>query len=218
MQKATIRDVSRISNDVVQYTLRLSTGEFHGDSGQYTVIDTEDGQKPITTMLVDGSEAIIAVRIYDETQYLADRAVSDELTVEENLGGNLFLRSSDTPICLLSTGTGISPMLGILQEYIQNGGNRASFVFGEKNRNQRLYAAQLEMMSVLHDIEYRSVLSREQWSRRNGHVQDHIDDLLDIPNCQYYISGVPEMVLETRTYLTRRGIAENMIFIEDYLD
>lgn len=220
MDEAVVTKITEVSPDVKQYTIQLTNSKFSGKSGQYTMIQTSDGNKPYSTMIAGEQKAVLMVRNYDSTQYMSSIGLDDIIRVDSELRGNLFLRNSDKPIALLSTGSGISPLMGITYEYIEKNGDDALFVFGEKNKRQQLYKSIIEQFGVVHNIEHRYVLSREEWSGREGHVQEHIGDIATKQgqNRDIYISGVPDMVLETKSFLTESGVDKERIYVESYLE
>lgn len=226
MDRATIVDISRISPDVRQYTVRLQDKKFDGLPGQHTVISKEDGfRKPYSVLTVKNKRAVFMIR---DTQnggvstYMSERKVGDEINIKSNLTGNLTINSFERPVAFISTGTGVTPMIGMLQEYVQKGQRDAYFVFGDKNTDQLLYKDMLEQYEVIYDVQSTYVLSREEWSGRNGYVQEHIDEVIpDTHNeteIDFYVCGVPQMVVSTKEKLANLGVPEERIHSEGWED
>lgn len=221
MNEAVVKKITDVSPDVKQYTIRLVDGSFSGKSGQYTMVQTPNSERtPYSTMLAGKEKVVLMIRNYQSDEYMANIEVEDRISVETELKGNLYLRSSDRPIALLSTGSGIAPLMGIMYEYIEKNGEDAIFAFGEKNVEQQLYKSIVEQFALIHNIDHRYVLSRESWYGREGHIQEHIRDIATDKeqNRDIYISGVPDMVLETRHFLSESGIDTEQIYIESYLE
>lgn len=225
MEKSEIVDITRLSPDVRQYVVKLEDEEFQGEAGQHTLIQNESGDiKPYSILGVDGDEAILMIRNYGGegvSNYMGEREVGNIIDIEPDLNGNLTLQDSDRPIALLATGTGVTPMIGILNEYIEGGCQEdAVFLFGDKNREQTLYKNMVKQYEVLHDVQSEYVLSREEWHGREGYVQQHIEDVVpDVsPDTErdFYVCGVPKMVVQTKEMLSDLGIPSERIHSEGW--
>ena len=225
MNEAKLVDITRISADVRQYIVEIEDGKFEGEAGQHTLIRNDDGDiKPYSILGVDGDQAILMIRNYGGegvSNYMGEREVGDTIDIEPDLNGNLTLQDSDRPIALLSTGTGVTPMIGILNNYIEEGckGN-AVFLFGDKNKDQTLYKDMIKQYEVLHDVKCEYVLSREEWHGREGYVQQHIEDVVPDVGAEterdFYVCGVPKMVVQTKEMLRDLGVPSERIHSEGW--
>jgi NAD(P)H-flavin reductase len=226
MQEAKIISLTRVSPDVRQYTVELNEGKFDGEPGQHTVIAKSDGfKKPYSALTVDGGRAVFMIRSVAEdgvSGYMSDRKVGDTVQVEPSLSGSLHLENAERPIGLISTGTGLTPMMGILNEYVQKGEEDVEFIFGDKNTDQLLYKDMLEQYELLHNVNSTYVLSREGWNGREGYVQEHIRDIIDDigegSERDFYVCGVPSMVVATKKKLRELGVPEDRIYSEGWED
>lgn len=225
MTEATLVDVTRLSPDVRQYVVELTEGEFDGEAGQHTLIENDDGDiKPYSILGVDANQAILMIRNYGGegvSNYMGEREIGDTIEIEPDLNGNLTLDDPDRPIALLATGTGVTPMIGILNNYIEQGCREdAVFLFGDKNKEQTLYKNMIKQYEVLHDVESEYVLSREEWHGREGYVQQHIEDVIDDvgPDTErdFYVCGVPKMVVQTKEMLEDLGVPSERIHSEGW--
>lgn len=227
MEDATITSSTRISPDVRQYEVTLETGAFDGEAGQHTVIHKpEEGgygteaSRPYSVLGIDDDTIILMIRTYDDgtvSPYMAERDIGDTIHVDRSLSGNLTLQRAARPVVFISTGTGITPMTGMLHEYIDRDGPHATFLFGDINREQLLYKAMLTQLGVTASVDVEFVLSRESWEGRKGYVQTHLDDVFDtFEGRDYYVCGVPAMVVETNEQLHDRGVPEDRIFTEGW--
>lgn len=226
MDEATIVKITRISPDVRQYTVELENGQFDGKPGQHTVISHPDGlRKPYSVLTVDGNRAVFMIRNVGGdgvSNYMSERDVGDTVEVMSSIKGNLYLQDSQRPIALISTGTGLTPMMGLLHEYVKNGEQDVKFIFGDKNTDQVLYKDLLEQYELLYDVESTYVLSRENWSGREGYVQEHIDEVIEDTDSDtsrdFYVCGVPPMVVSTKQKLKELGVPNERIHSEGWED
>ena len=147
-----------------------------------------------------------------------ERDPGDTVEIEE-LGGNLYLRDLDSDVAFVSTGTGITPMMAMVKQYVEEGSGRAHFFFGEKDEEHIIYRETLDQLAAANDdLEVTYVLSEaDDWEGPEGHVQDHLDDYLDdFGSRDFYVCGVPEMVVETQDYLAEHGADDDRVYVEGW--
>lgn len=228
MEDARITQITRVTPDVRQYTIELLDGEFDGVSGQHTAVKRpEDGDgggvKPYSTLAVDGDRLVLMIRTYEDgnvSKYMGEREAGDVVQVSTSLTGSLTLQSTDRPAVFISTGTGVTPMIGILHQYLQDGGEHATYMFGEKTTDQLMYRSMLEQLSVTHDLDVVFATSRETWRGREGYIQESVGDVFgefDVGR-DYYVCGVPRMVVETKDTLGDLGIPPERVHSEGWED
>lgn len=220
---AQVRSVTRISPDCTQYVLGLESGTFDGQAGQHTALRTPAGVKPYSTLVVDGNRIVLMIRAYGTegvADYMADRAVGDLVQVKTDLTGNLTLRGTTRPAVFVGTGTGITPLLGLLHAYVTGSGPKAVVMFGEKTQDQLLYKAMLEQYELVHPVELRLSLSREDWHGHSGYIQEQLPGVVsDIgPDADYYLCGVPAAVVAGKNELDRLGVSPDDVHTEGWED
>jgi NAD(P)H-flavin reductase len=220
---ATIERISRISPDCKQYTIALTEGEFTGETGQHTVLRTEAGTKPYSVLAVDAERITLMIRAYGTdgvADYMAAQSVGETVEVDPALRGNLTLERTDTPAVFIGTGTGITPVIGLLHEYVTSGGPQAVFMFGEKTQEQLLYKSLLEQYELVHPVETRFSLSREDWHGHTGYIQEQLPDVSDTvgTDAEYYVCGVPAAVVATKEKLGELGVPSDRVHTEGWED
>ena len=224
LEEAVIENITRISPDVRQYTLSLKNEKFDGIPGGHTIISQPDGfKKPYSVLCVEGSRALFMIRDVKNggvSTYMAEQEQGDTVLVDPDISGNLYLKNPDRPAALISTGTGITPMMGILQQYLREGESDLYFMFGDKSTDQLLYRETLKQYELLYDATSRYVLSREQWDGLNGYVQEHLYDVIPDTHSEterdFYICGVPPMVVATKEKLRELGVPSERIHSEGW--
>jgi NAD(P)H-flavin reductase len=221
-EPATVTAITDISGDCRQYVLELETGEFDGEPGQHTSLRTpEERVKPYSVLAVDGRRVGLLIRAYGTDgvgDYMRGRAVGDTVTVAPVLRGRLTLRGTDRPAVFVATGTGITPLLGLLHRYLLEGGPAAVFMLGEKSRDQLLYKAMLEQYELIHPVETRFSLSRESWHGHEGYIQEQLDEVVERvgPDADYYLCGVPAAVVDARDRLRELGVPTGNVHSEGW--
>jgi ferredoxin-NADP reductase len=225
----TVSDVHRMTPDVKQFRLVADDHTFEYEPGQHTAVhfenDGEDDSRPYTAANLpggDGNELILAIKRYDDgngSVFMHERTSGDEIEIEE-VDGNLHVRDLDRDAVFLATGTGITPLYPMLKQYAVEGSGEAHLVFGERDREHLIFRESLDQLRVEHeDLSVDYVLSDadEAWNGLTGHVQDHLPDALDdLDGTDFYVCGVPEMVVETGDLLESEGVDEGDIYTEGW--
>ena len=223
LEQATITSITEISPDCKQYILELDEGTFTGEAGQHTAVQTENGVKPYSVLAVDGASIGLMIRAYGTggvADYMDSRSVGDTVQVKPRLTGSLTLRRTDRPAVFVGTGTGITPLIGLLQSYIAEDGPRAVFMFGEKTRDQLLYKPLLEQYELTHPVETRFSLSREDWEGHTGYIQEQLPEVTEAVghDADYYVCGVPAAVVGTKDRLDELGVPSEHVHTEGWED
>ncbi|TYL39403.1 phenol hydroxylase [Natronococcus pandeyae] len=228
---ATVADVHQMTPDVKQFRLVADEHRFEYDPGQHTTIhfetDGEEDARPYTAVNVPGTkQLVLAIKRYDGgtgSVYMHERTPGDEVEIEP-VDGDLSVRNLDRDALFIATGTGITPLYPMIEQYARAGRGDARLLFGERDQEHLIFRESLDQLRAGHDrvsVEY--VLSdadSEAWNGRTGHVQDHLENTLDEldhrDETDCYVCGVPEMVVETREILGTAGIDEERIYTEGW--
>lgn len=221
--EATITRITEISPDCNQYIVKLNKGTFSGEAGQHTAIKTENGVKPYSVLGVDETKIGLMLRAYGTegvADYMNARAVGDTVQVKPELSGSLQLQRTDRPAVFIGTGTGITPLIGLLQSYLTGGGSEAVFMFGEKTQDQLLYKSLLEQYELTSSVTTRFSLSREEWHGHNGYIQEQLPDVIDTvgQDADYYACGVPAAVVAAKNQLDELGVPPTRVHTEGWED
>lgn len=241
--EVTVTSVHQMTPNVKQFVLESDGYTFEFDPGQHTQIhfdrsesptadeavgdggsdEDEEVVRPYTATAMPGSERItLAIKRYPDgtaSTWMHERTPGDTIDVEE-LGGNLHLRDLDSDVAFVSTGTGITPMVAMAKQYVREGSGHAHFFFGEKDEEHIIYRETLDQMAADNpnfDVTYVLSEADDEWSGREGHVQDHLDDVLDdLGGRDCYVCGVPQMVVDTQEYLDERDVDDDSVYVEGW--
>lgn len=223
LEQATITSVTRTSPDCKQYIVELNQGTFSGEAGQHTALRTENGVKPYSVLAVDEARIGLMIRAYGTdgvADYMDNQSVGDTVQVKPRLTGSLTLRQTDSPAVFIGTGTGITPLIGLLQAYILDDGPQAVFMFGEKTQEQLLYKSLLEQYELTRPVETRFSLSREDWEGHTGYIQEQLPDVVETieRDADYYICGVPAAVVAAKDKLGGLDVPSDRVHTEGWED
>jgi glycine betaine catabolism B len=229
--EGTITSIHRMTPQVKQFVIEADD-TFEFEPGQHTTVrferdDPDEGEdeqvvRPYTATNTPGSQQItLAIKRYDggtASVYMHERETGDTVTLGE-LGGNLTLRDTDEDVVFVSTGTGITPMMAMLKQYLEVGTGEVEFFYGEKNQESIMYRETLDQLASEHDrLSVVYSLSDEDWNGPTGHVQDHLGDHLDGLGRDFYVCGIPQMVVDTKGHLDDLGVPDDRVFSEGWED
>lgn len=228
MIPAEIESIHRMTPRVKQFRIRrLDDDPFAFEPGQHTQLhfeaDDEEVVRPYTATSLPGTDRItLAIKRYDDgtaSVYMHEREPGDTIRIEA-LEGNLFLRDVEEDLVFVSSGTGITPMMAMVRQYCRAGSGEAYFLYGEKTQGDVMYRETLDALDAqVNGLTVAYSLSEEEWHGLTGHVQTHLDDLLDtFTGKHFYVCGVPEMVVETTELLQERGVPTDYVFSEGWED
>ena len=210
---------------VQQLVLETDGPPFSHEPGQHFNVRMEaDGSpvyRPYSPVSGPGTDTLVmAVKRYDDgtcSVWLHERTVGDTISVMPP-SGNLHLPDPARDVAFLATGTGLTPMMAMLEQYLAEDSGHAVLLYGERSPTDLMYRPTLDRLSASHPnltVEY--VLSDTSWNGRTGYVQDHLDSALgglDAPHA--YICGVPQMVVDTQSALRDAGLPDDHISTEGW--
>lgn len=142
--------------------------------------------------------------------------------------GNFYLRQGEGPIVCIAGGSGLAPLLSLLQHARKNRVRRPCVTLFGARTQADLYALG-EMEEIARDwlpsFVFAPVLSHEpegsSWSGRRGMVTDHVAALLpqaDPATLQGYMCGPPPMIDAAIAALTGLGVPLDAIHYDKFTD
>lgn len=228
-----------LTPDTAQLVLHAPDHTFDFSPGQHVGVayESDDGlvhrsYSPVSLPETD-TLALMVTRYDDGTcsVWLHEREVGDTVSLTDP-SGNLSLQDPARDAVFLATGTGLTPMLSMLQQYLDVGSGDVTLVYGERTLDDVPYRDMLDLLAASHeslsvtyslsdaDAELERADEKGTTRIRRGYVQSQLDGLLDagtIESAHVYVCGVPEMVVQTEdTLTTDLGIDEGRIFREGW--
>ena len=141
------------------------------------------------------------------TTYLTEEAkVGDEINLTGPMG-SFFLREPENPILLLAGGTGLAPILAILEKLAETEDfdQPVRLIYGATFNHDIVEVEKLDSFKDrLPDFDWFTVVSSEdEEHERKGYVTQHmdIDEHLHNGDADVYLCGPPPMVEAVRVYL-----------------
>ena len=137
--------------------------------------------------------------------------------------GDFYYHDDDGgPIILAGAGTGMAPIMSILQYMADNDIKRkAVFFFGARTMDDLFLLDKLKMLEEkLHDFKFVPTLSREEspeWKGEKGRVPAAIDKYIDSGgNYTAYLCGSPEMIDSIVEALLKKDIPIEKIYYDKF--
>lgn len=156
------------------------------------------------------------------SEYVAERArPGDEMAIVGPYG-RFYLRPPERPILMVAGGTGLAPMLAMLDQLVETGGasQPVRLLYGA-NRADELFALdQIEGYEAkgLKLTTELCVVDGTGWDGPTGHVTDLLrTDLVDDGEVDVYLCGPPPMIDAGSSWLLANGVEERRIHVEKFL-
>lgn len=141
--------------------------------------------------------------------------LGDQVSVEAPFGDAHWQGVSDAPVLLLAGGTGLAPIVAMLDAALAQGQSTADLHVYHGVRSARdLYTGEkLRKMAQQHGFSFHAVYSHEpDENGRHGHLHEVLaSDFASLKSAQIYVAGPPPMVDAVRTLATQRGADQTQI-------
>lgn len=156
------------------------------------------------------------------SDYVAKRArPGDEMQITGPFG-KFYLRPPLRPILMVAGGTGLAPMLSMLDHFVAAGGTKQAIhlLYGANTASELFAAPALDAYAgkgLALTIE-RVVVSADGWSGATGHVTSRLrPELLHGGNVDVYLCGPPPMIEAAEAWLKAAPVAAAQIHAEKFL-
>lgn len=209
-----------MGSDVWRVLLRMPAGKplrYH--AGQYLLLTRPDGEASafsIASAPHEGRDLELHILGREPTTCaLIEQLRSERIArVQIPLGDCHLAQLPDRPIVLIAAGTGLSQMQSMVQHLLNIGfPHQLHLYWGVRHGDELYQAAHWESWTqnsklVLHQI----VSDHPEWAGRQGLLHQAINqDLGDLSQYEFYVSGSPNMVYATLDALVAAGMpAEQM--------
>lgn len=234
--KGRIVETSKVTHDILKVELELNR-PMKFDAGQYLQLHVPQiyGARSYSFAMAPNDEGNQLIELFirlvpqgEFTTRLFDGAMAGMELDIHGPSGNFWLREGDGPIVCIAGGSGLAPILSILEQALKNSTRRPCFVFFGARTQKDLYG--LDRMKLLKEkwtdiFEFVPVLSHEpddsDWTGHRGFVNTVITDVARnylTPLTDIYMCGPPPMIDASIDTLKSAGIDERKVHFDKFLD
>ena len=157
------------------------------------------------------------------SDYLSGRALPGDKINITGPFGRFYLRPVVRPILMVAGGTGLAPMISMLQTLlIQNETQFPVTLLYGANESSELFALDLLEEFSIEGLDLkveRCVLNPEDgWTGRTGHITDLLrDEIMNGGDTEVYLCGPPPMVDAAEKYLADKGVEPSLVHAEKFV-
>jgi CDP-4-dehydro-6-deoxyglucose reductase/ferredoxin-NAD(P)+ reductase (naphthalene dioxygenase ferredoxin-specific) len=219
---ANITSIDRVSRDVVVLTIGLRAGQhFNFRPGQFAKL--RFNKLPARSYSIANQpghgQLVFHIRIVPDGKVSGSVAASlrpgDPVEVRGPFGDAYWDGVVDTPLLLLAGGTGMAPILSVLDAALRDGQPAEHIhVYHGVRTEDDLYASDiLEQRAREHGIRFVPVYAEgKRASARNGHLHEAVaGDFPDLASTFIHVAGPPPMVAAVTDLAVNRGARRERI-------
>jgi NAD(P)H-flavin reductase/ferredoxin len=142
--------------------------------------------------------------------------------------GDFYLRQAPAPILCIAGGSGLAPLIAILQAELGKATKPRdlTLIFGARTQQDLYLLDTLEQFGRrwLGRFDFIPILSSEpedsDWQGRRGLIPEHLIALLGdrLSQCHAYLCGPPPMIDACIEVLVTQGVDQSVIYADKFLD
>lgn len=231
-RKARVASVDMVSSTVARLVIEpeVDTPPISFISGQYVHLSipgtSEHRSYSFANPVFESGKYTFYVKVLEQgamSDYLSDRARPGDEMIVTGPFGRFYLRSVRRPILMVAGGTGLAPMLSMLDTLIQNNENDqpVKLLYGANSVDELFGFDQLAKYGT-NDLdlttEFSVVEPAEGWDGAIGHVTSLLrDELLNRGDCEVYLCGPPPMIDAAESWLRENNHDPALVHAEKFV-
>jgi len=223
---AKIDSLDLLSEDIMQVKLRLPpTSNFEFLEGQFIdIIGPNSIRRSYSIASISSNKEIIIlikrVKGGEFSNYWFNEAKPNNLLRIEGPKGTFFLRDKAKPLVFLATGTGIAPIISILDGLESdpdfNQTKSISLFWGNREQQDFVWKPNFKKINV----DFYPIISRkdDNWKGEIGYVQDVALRISDnVRKINVYACGATEMINSAKASFVKSGLSENDFYSDAFV-
>jgi benzoate/toluate 1,2-dioxygenase reductase subunit len=222
-----VSSVDLVSDSTIILKLKLDKPDTLGFlPGQYvnvTVPGTDEHRSYSFSSKVGAAEASFLIRNVPGglmSGWLANEAKPGTRMKFVGPQGSFFLRAVERPVVLLAGGTGLAPILSMLEVLADQGTDQpVHLIYGVTNDGDLVEIERIEALAKrLPTLTWATCVANPDSAHRlKGYVTAHLaDEHLNAGDCDVYLCGPPPMVEAVRVFFTEKGVNPLRFFYEKF--
>lgn len=209
-----------IGADVWRVRLRLPAGKpLRYNAGQYLLLERE-GAEPAAFSIASAPQEGRTLELHILTRDPLTQAVIDYLQthriarIQAPFGDACARELPQQPLVLIAAGTGLAQMQSLIESCLAEGFSQPIHLYwGVRHSDDFYQAPHWQRWQAAPNLYLHKVVSDEaQWSGRDGLLHQAVcEDIADLADYRFFVSGSPPMVYATLDALVAAGMpAEQM--------
>ncbi|EIK73787.1 anthranilate dioxygenase reductase [Pseudomonas synxantha BG33R] len=223
--RGTVSDVQQVSTStaILQVQLDQPLDFLPGQYARVAVPGT-DSWRSYSFANRPGNQLQFLVRLLPDgvmSNYLRERCQAGDAMLLEAPLGAFYLRHVTRPLVLVAGGTGLSALLGMLDELAANGCSQpVHLYYGVRSAEDLCEAARIQDYArKIPGFRYTEVLSdaSSEWPGKRGYLTEHFDlaELRD-RSADMYVCGPPPMVESIQQWLVDQALDGVQLYYEKF--
>ncbi|OUJ11053.1 benzoate 1,2-dioxygenase electron transfer component BenC [Acetobacter sp. DsW_063] len=226
--EAELKTVDLASDSTIVLTLDLARkGELDFLPGQYVNLNvsgtTEARAYSFSSRPRSDSVSFLIRNVPDGlmSRWLIDEAKPGVKMRFVGPNGSFFLRNVERPVILLAGGTGLAPMLSMLEVLARRECNHpVHLIYGVNHDGDLAELERIKMLAAnISSFTWDCVVADENSNNPlKGYVTHHLDDArLNGGDCDIYLCGPPPMVEAVRVFLKKKNVEPRHFYYEKFV-
>ena len=224
--------VERVSSTVVRLDIVAEETEQGGPAfmpGQYVHLSVPGTHEKRSYSFANAPHVTdrysFYIKVLEEgvmSAYVGDRAsVGDEITMTGPFG-RFYLRKPERPILMVAGGTGLAPMLSMMDHLVESGetAQPVHLLCGANEADELFCQDQLSEYgekALNLTAEFAVVDDAGGWDGMVGHVTQLLREELISGEPDIYLCGPPPMIDAGQSWLKDQGVEDKLIHVEKFL-
>jgi len=219
----------RLTHDITRLVIQLEESLAYRP-GQYARLSLESLPERersfsfASAMQVDDKVSFIIRKVPGGqlTSLINDEILKGQQVTVEGPYGEFYLHPADNPLLLIAGGSGLSPILAILQDALSDKLARpTTLVFGARSQRDLYALDEIREISArwVAPFQFVPVLSEADsdtsWGGARGFVTSVLPSLIT-PKMHSYLCGPPAMIDNATDLLCDHGVPEEQIFLDRF--
>lgn len=228
---ARVSSVTPVAENVVRLEMALDPGQpaLHYLPGQYARIEIPGGSGSrayswASACTPQENRMAFLIRLLAQgsmSDYLRQRCQPGDTLSFSAPFGAFYLREVTRPLLLIAGGTGLSPLLSMLESLAQSGCTQPIRLwYGVRFQQELCELERLDALTQqLSDFSYQRVVSRpdDSWHGKRGRITDVLEASQLQQPFDAYLCGPPAMVVATCDWLESQPVAEHRVCFERFV-
>ncbi|WP_051145006.1 FAD-binding oxidoreductase [Thiomicrorhabdus sp. Kp2] len=222
---ARINSLRNLTDEVVEVMLRLPpTTNFDFLEGQYLDVMQNNIRRSYSIASTNKDKEIkLLIKEYPNGQmsnYWFNQAKENDLLRIEGPKGTFFLRESKKPLLFLATGTGIAPIISMLQGLDEDDTYHQAQPINVYWGNRKAEEFFWQPIFTKLNVSFYQVNSQpnDDWSECEGYVQEiALNKIKNITDFDVYACGSNAMIQSAKQQFIGKGLPENQFYSDAFV-